>query len=208
MSDDPIVHIVDDDTSVRNATRRLLKSIGIEARTYPDARAFLDADRSDAPGCIVLDVRMPGLSGLDLQEELAKAGISLPIVFITAYGDIPMSVKAMKAGAEDFLPKPFDEQQLIDAVHRAIDRDRRQRAERAEIAELRDRIEALTPREREVFDGVVAGRLNKQIAADLGIAEKTVKFHRASMLGKMRVESVAELARIAERLGAIGPGDD
>jgi FixJ family two-component response regulator len=197
----PIVFIVDDDRDVRDSLRRLLTSVGLVAQVFDSAQAFLTARRPDAPSCLVLDVRLPGLSGLDLQRELAAADISLPIIFLTGYGDIPMSVGAMKAGAVEFLTKPFREQALLDAIRHAIDRDRLARAERRELAELRHRYGLLTPRERDVMAGVIAGLLNKQIAAELGTSEVTVKEQRGHVMQKMQVGSVAELVRTAARLG-------
>jgi FixJ family two-component response regulator len=197
----PIVFIVDDDRDVRDSLRRLLTSVGLVAQVFDSAQAFLTARRPDAPSCLVLDVRLPGLSGLDLQRELAAADISLPIIFLTGYGDIPMSVGAMKAGAVEFLTKPFREQALLDAIRHAIDRDRLARAERRELAELRHRYGLLTPRERDVMAGVIAGLLNKQIAAELGTSEVTVKEQRGHVMQKMQVGSVAELVRAAARLG-------
>lgn len=197
----PVVFIVDDDQGVRDALRRLLTSVGLAVEVFSTAQAFLAAHRPDAPGCLVLDVRLPGLSGLDLQRELAAADAALPIIFLTGYGDIPMSVRAMKAGAIEFLTKPFREQDLLDAIRHAIDRDRLGRAERWELAELRRRYGSLTPRERDVMAGVIAGLLNKQIAAELGTSEVTVKEQRGHVMHKMQVGSVAELVRIAARLG-------
>jgi FixJ family two-component response regulator len=197
----PVVFIVDDDRDVRDSLRRLLTSVGLVAQVFDSAQAFLTARRPDAPSCLVLDVRLPGLSGLDLQRELAAADISLPIIFLTGYGDIPMSVGAMKAGAVEFLTKPFREQDLLDAIRHAIDRDRLARAERRELAELRHRYGLLTPRERDVMAGVIAGLLNKQIAAELGTSEVTVKEQRGHVMQKMQVGSVAELVRAAARLG-------
>ena len=201
----PIVFIVDDDRDVRDSLRRLLTSVGLIAEVFDTAQAFLTARRPDAPSCLVLDVRLPGLSGLDLQRELAAADISVPIIFLTGYGDIPMSVRAMKAGATEFLTKPFREQDLLDAIRHAIERDRLARAERKELAQLRHRYGLLTPRERDVMAGVIAGLLNKQIAAELGTSEVTVKEQRGHVMQKMQVGSVAELVRAAARLG-IAPG--
>jgi FixJ family two-component response regulator len=206
----PIVHVVDDDNSMRTAVVRLLQAAGYEARGYASAGEFL-LGRSDqnAPGCAVLDVRMPGPSGLDLQEALARFGVSMPIVFLTGHGDIPMSVRAMKAGAVDFLTKPVSREVLLGAVRSAIARDAETRAARGRLRVLRARYELLTPREREVFTGVVAGKLNKQIAADLGTTERTIKAHRAQVIEKMQVASVAELVHAADQLsGAAAPPDN
>jgi FixJ family two-component response regulator len=201
-----IVHVVDDDDSVRTAVVRLLQAAGYEARGYASAGEFL-LGRSDrnAPGCVVLDVRLPGPSGLDLQEALARLEVPLPIVFLTGHGDIPMSVHAMKAGAVDFLTKPVSREALLAAVRVALARDAETRAAREGLRTLRARYESLTPREREVFAGIVSGRLNKQIAAELGTAERTIKAHRAHVMEKMDVASVAELVRIAGQLGAGKP---
>jgi FixJ family two-component response regulator len=207
MSDpEPIVFVVDDDPSIREALTSLLRSVGLRVETFESAQAFLLRQPADVPGCLVLDVRLPGLSGLDLQRELAVAEISLPIIFITGHGDIPMTVQAMKAGAVEFLPKPFRDQELLDAIAQAIGRDRVARQQHAELAALRQRYAALTPREREVMQLVVSGRLNKQIAADLGTSDITIKRHRGQVMHKMRAESVAALVRMAATLSlpAIG----
>src|SRR5213080_2563706 len=201
-----VVFVVDDDSSVRDALRRLLTSVGLTVEVFSSARDFLTAPRRDVPGCLVLDVRLPGLSGLDLQQELAATQAPLPIIFLTGHGDIPMSVRAMKAGAVEFLTKPFREQDLLDAIRNAIERDRTIRAERRERTELRGRYVSLTPRERDVLARIVAGLLNKQIAAELGTSDATVKEQRAHVMTKMQAGSVADLVRFASRLGITPAG--
>ena len=196
----PIVYVVDDEPAVSISLKRLLRSVGLEARTYASAQEFLRSDRPDAPGCLILDVRLPGLSGLDLQQELTAAKIDLPVIFITGHGDIPMSVQAMKAGAVEFLTKPFREQDLLEAIQRGIEQNRITRKHNAEIRILQRRYASLTPREREVFPRVTSGLLNKQIAAQLGASEKTIKVHRGQVMQKMKAESLAHLIQMAEKL--------
>jgi FixJ family two-component response regulator len=198
---DSVVFVVDDDLSVREAIESLIRSVGLRVETFETAQEFLRSTRPDAPGCVVLDVRLPGLSGLDLQRELAAHGINLPVIFITGHGDIPMSVRAMKAGALEFLTKPFRDQDLLDAIQQALERDLSARQQRTETAELRERFDSLTSREREVIGLVVSGLLNKQIAGELGTSEVTIKIHRSQVMKKMGAGSLAELVRMTEKLG-------
>lgn len=198
----PVVHVVDDDDSARTAVLRLLGALGYIARGYASAGEFLMSVSEDAPGCLVLDVRLPGPSGLELQEALARRHSTMPVIFLTGFGDIPMSVRAIKAGAVDFLTKPVERDALIRAVRSALERDARSRRNREQGRALREKYDALTPRERDVFVRVVSGKLNKQIAADLGTAERTVKAHRAHVMEKLNVASVAELVHVAEQLKA------
>ncbi len=203
---DTIVFVVDDDPSIRDALQSLIRSVGLRAQTFGSAQEFLSGKLPDAPSCLVLDVRLPGLSGLDLQRQLAKAGIEVPIIFITGHGDISMSVRAMKAGAVEFLTKPFRNQDLLDAIQEAIERDRAARHERAEMAGLRRRFDSLTPRQRQVMGLVVAGLLNKLIAVELGTSDVTIKVHRGQLMRKMRAKSLPELVRMADKLEIPAPG--
>jgi FixJ family two-component response regulator len=204
----PVVFVIDDDRSVRDALAGLLRSVGLTVQSFGSTQEFLQSERPDLPGCLVLDVRLPGRSGLDFQRELADQGIDLPIVFITGHGDIPMSVRAIKAGALEFLTKPFHDQELLDAIQLGIERDRSRRRDAAAIAELRERFGSLTRREREILALVVTGRMNKQIAGDLELSEITVKVHRGHVMRKMRAKSLADLVRMADRLGVAAAKPD
>jgi FixJ family two-component response regulator len=203
-----IVFIIDDDPLYRASAERLVRSVGFSVLGFESARDFLSSRRPSVPSCLVLDVRLPGLSGLDLQRELADAGVHIPIIFVTGHGDIPMSVQAMKAGAVEFLTKPFRDQDLLDAIRHAIARDRIARRQHARNVDLRKRYELLSPREREVFKCVVSGMLNKQIADELGTTERTIKFHRGHIMQKMQGNSLADLVRMAEALGISGPSEN
>jgi len=200
MDTKAVVYVIDDDASVRKSLDRLIRSVGFDVKTFATAGDFLSYNPPDQPGCLVLDVRMPGITGLELQEELTAANRSIPIIFITGYGNVPESVRAMKAGAIDFLEKPFDDKTLIDAIYRAIHHDIQCRQRKSEFLSIRNRWERLTHRERQVFELVVTGMLNKQIAFQLGIKEKTIKVHRARIMQKMEVQSLADLVRLSEQL--------
>ena len=197
----PIVFVVDDDPSVRRAIKRLIESVGLQVELFGSAEEFLLGKRPNAPGCLVLDIRLPGISGLDFQRKLAEANIHIPIIFVTAHGDIPMTVRAMKAGAIEFLTKPFRDQDLLDAIHLALERDRAAFQREAELVVLRERFESLTPRERELLPWVVSGLPNKQTADMIGASEATVKAHRSQLMRKMAASSMADLVRMTEKMG-------
>jgi RNA polymerase sigma factor (sigma-70 family) len=197
----PIVFVVDDDASVRNALKSLIRSVGLQVELFGSAQEFLQSKRPNAPSCLILDIRLPGISGLDFQRKLAETNNPIPIIFISGHGDIQMSVRALKAGAVDFLPKPFRDQDLLDAIHIALERDAARREQERDIAILKDRFEWLTPREREVLPLVVSGLPNKQIADKIGTSETTVKVHRGQLMRKMGADSLPELVRMAERIG-------
>jgi FixJ family two-component response regulator len=198
--DAPVVFIVDDDANVRRSIQDLLSSVALKSEAFATPQQFLESKRADCPSCLVLDVRLPGMSGLDCQRELAEAGVTIPIIFITGHGDVPMTVRAMKSGAAEFLTKPFRPQELLDAVHLALDVDKKSREKRRETAELRRRYETLTAREREVMELVISGLLNKQIAGEMGTGEHTVKIHRGHVMEKMKADSLPALIRIADTL--------
>jgi FixJ family two-component response regulator len=198
---DAIVFVVDDDEPMRESLRNLIRSIGLRVELYPSAQEFLGSNRPEVPSCLVLDVRLPGLSGLELQRRITEAGMEIPIVFITGYGDIPMTVNAMKAGAVEFLAKPFRDQDLLEAIQKALEHDRKVRDQRAAQEALRSRFASLTPREREVMTRVVGGLLNKQVGVELGMSETTVKIHRHQVMEKMGAGSLPDLVRMADKLG-------
>jgi len=197
----PLVFVIDDDASTRETLGSLIRSVGLQVELFRSGEEFLKSKRPDVPSCLVLDIRLPGISGLDFQRRLAESKIRIPIIFITGHGDIQMSVHAMKAGAIEFLTKPFRAQDLLDAIHVALEKDRRRRQRRAEVAQLRTRFASLTPRERQVLPLVVSGMLNKQIAAELGISEAAIKVHRSQLMRKMRAHSLPDLVRMAEKIG-------
>lgn len=197
----PTVFVIDDDASVRKSLSRLLRSLGFDVETFPSAETFLKREPFEGVGCIILDIRMPGLDGMALQDQLSKAGSNLPIIFISGHGDIPTSVRAMKKGAIDFLPKPFDDEELLEAVRRAVEKNAQIRCERTEIDHALQQLQRLTPREHEVLRYIITGMLNKQIGFKLGIAEKTIKIHRGRIMEKLRIGSVADLVRLAEKAG-------
>jgi FixJ family two-component response regulator len=201
----PAIFVVDDDVSAREGIEDLLQSVGLRVVAFSSPLEFLEYERPEAPGCVILDVRLTNTSGLEVQKVLAEAGIGLPVIFVTGHGDIPMSVMAMKSGAIEFLTKPFREQCLLDAVNAGIEKDRKRREELKFVSELRRRFESLTPRERDVFTLVVTGRPNKQLAVELGLSEMTVKVHRSQITKKMKATSIVELVRMADRLGISGP---
>jgi FixJ family two-component response regulator len=202
---DGLVFVVDDDAAMRRSLENLISSVGLGVKGFPSAQEFLRSKLPDVPSCLVLDVRLPGLSGLDLQKRMVEAAMDIPIIFITGHGDIPMTVRAMKAGAVEFLTKPFRDQDLLDAIQQALERDREARGLRGELEELRRRVDSLTPRERDVLNLVVTGLLNKQIAGKLGTSETTVKIHRHQVMEKMGANSLAELVRMSDRLGIPTP---
>lgn len=201
----PVVYVVDDDPSIRSLLIKLIRSIGLPVEAFSSSQEFLSSTRPEGPACLVLDVRLPGLSGLELQERLVQSGVDIPAIFITGYGSISQSVRAMKAGAVDFLEKPFENQALLDAVNRALERSRVSLGHNLELREIHDRIKSLTPREHEVFVRVAAGLANKQVADELALSEKTVKIHRANVMRKMQAGTFAELVRMAEKLNLVSP---
>jgi len=202
MNGTAVVHIIDDDESMRSALDTLFRSVDLQTRCYKSAQEFVESDRSDVAGCLVLDIRMPGLSGLDFQDKLAELGIELPVVLMTGHGDIPMTVRGMKAGAVDFLPKPFREQDMLDAVSAAISRDAERREKRQKVGDLEQRFSSLSPREQQVMEMVTRGLLNKQVAGELGLSEITVKIHRGAVMRKMGARTLPDLVRMAETLRA------
>lgn len=201
----PVVYVVDDDPAIRSLLIKLVKSIGLPVEAFASSQEFLSSARPEGPACLVLDVRLPGLSGLELQERLVQSGVDIPVIFITGFGNIPQSVRAMKAGAVDFLEKPFENQALLDAVNRALVRSRVSLDHNLELSEIHDRVKSLTPREHEVFVRVAAGLANKQVADELALSEKTVKIHRANVMRKMQARTFAELVRMAEKLNIVSP---